>query len=343
MLSLVETCEFLQISTTQLTDIYKTHWGNGVIVPNRFTPGAIKQLTTKLGHSYTKRILTIAALKGGIGKTFLSLQVAVRASMKGAKVLIIDLDPEACATNSLLTEEQVSGTGKITIFDLLADRYLPQAAIIPTKYVGLDIIPASLKVSKADKFLSSTQSLWSLKKIVDSLNYDYIFFELPPSFSNLSTAAYLATDLMVVPCTPSIYSLESVELTIKALLELREQFSLPPIPYKIVLNMFNANRSASQDTLILLQDEYGDNLLPWLIRESAEIQNATNAGLTLFECKCNKELKQNLDALTNFLCPLHLNSAISNSQSDSDFLLKSSNLFSTGEKNRGIEISTSQT
>ena len=56
------------------------------------------------GVKFRKMIVVIASMKGGIGKTLITSTVAVRASNMGAKVLIIDLDPEACATNYLLEE-----------------------------------------------------------------------------------------------------------------------------------------------------------------------------------------------------------------------------------------------
>lgn len=303
MLSLEEISEWLQIPIEEIRSSLQYQQ------LTRLSHQQVRNLLFHLGFSYSKRKLTIAALKGGIGKTFLTLQVAIRAAMKGAKVLLVDLDPEACASNTLLTEGQVNSPNKYTLFDLLAKHYEASAAIIPTKYPGLEIIPASLKLSKADKFFSDVQSLGFLKKLSDGLNYDLILWELPPSFSNLSTAAYLASDKVIIPCTPNIHALESVQLTIKALKELSEQFSIDPIPYHIILNMFNPHRSASQDSLHLLKDEHSEQLLPWTIRESAEVQNAINAGLSLFEVKGSKELRQNLDALAVYLCPLVKNSS----------------------------------
>ena len=223
----------------------------------------IMQNRQNMGVNFAKRVISIAALKGGIGKTFLTTNVAIRASMMGAMVLILDLDPEACATNSLLPEERINTHHKVTILEIFKNSSLLEDAIIETKYPGLSLLPAALRISKTERVVNGKNPKWLLKKLIQDLDYDYIFFELPPSFSTLSSAAYLASDLILIPCTPNIHALESVDLTIEAVNEVSKEFECDHIKYKVLMNMYNPHRTASQDTYSLLVDDYSNQLLPF--------------------------------------------------------------------------------
>ncbi len=264
----------------------------------------VRDLLIKSRKFRTPQIITMAALKGGIGKTFLSTHVAVRLSQLGHRVLILDLDPEACASNSLLTDEQVENKNKRTILEIIKGTAQLKESIIPTKYRGLDLLPASLKISKAERVVSGKNPKTLVKKLVSDLPYEFIFLELAPSFSTLSSSSYLASDMVIIPCIPNIHSLESVDLTIEAVNEVAEEFEVDHISFRVLMNMFNPKRNASQDVLNFLINDYPHLLLPCRIKESAEYQNAINEGITIFETTGNQRLKKEFDKLINILFPL---------------------------------------
>lgn len=264
----------------------------------------VGEIGSLLGFSSKNRpkVITFAALKGGIGKTTLSVNVAFRAASSGAKVLVVDLDPEACATNTLVDEEwDVSSA--TTFFDIVKSGEKDiSRAIIPSKYPNLDLIASSLINHQAEKFLHKANPRKAVREKLEPLRYQYIFLELPPSFTTLTGSAYLAADLIVIPCTPNIYSLESVALTMRAIDELSDEFDCPQRNYRVLMNQYNAKRVASQEVAQTLAKLYAQQVLPFQIRESAEIANATNAGLTVFEARVSPSLRDDFDRLTQHVC-----------------------------------------
>ena len=82
------------------------------------------------------------------------------------------------------------------------------------------------------------------------------------------------------------------------------EFEVSPLDFKVIMNMFNPKRNASQDVLHILQEDFGSLLLPYQINDSAEIQNAINAGLTVFESRCATLIRNQIDLLVKSLCPL---------------------------------------
>jgi chromosome partitioning protein len=291
--------DFQQIVSCPLLPVPTTSTEN-----QKYSSDIYQKMLRDFGVKPQYRTITIAALKGGIGKTFLSTHAAVRASMLGLKVLLIDLDPEACAGHSLLPEDSFISSKKKTIYEVLRSVCTFEEAILPTKYPYLSLLPSSLRVTRTEKIIMGKNPKTLLKKPLEHLPYDLIFLELPPSFSTLSTAAYLASDLVVIPCTPNIHSLESVDLTIEAIKEAALEFEVPLMEQKILLNMFRAQRVSSQDVLQILKQEYPTKLLPHMISESTEVLNAINAGKTIYETSSKSRLKEELDQFVGAILSL---------------------------------------
>ena len=268
-------------------------------------PKICRHLLEERGFNFpNKKTISIAALKGGIGKSTLTIHTAVRAATAfGIKTLCIDLDPEACLTNSLAKENEDLEKKKV-FYDAIKENISLTDLAIESKYKNLYFIPSSLRNHKTEKEVIGTNPKKLIKEKLSFLDFELIFFELPPSFSTLTGSAYLASNLIILPCTPSIYALESVSLTIEAIDNLADEFEVPEKNYKILMNQYNSKRIASQQVLEALMDSFGSKVLPIQIKQTAEVENAMNAGLTIYETKAPKVIKENFNDLTITICGL---------------------------------------
>ena len=270
-------------------------------------PEICRKLLEERGFKFPKKkIVSIAALKGGVGKSTLTLHTAVGAAKAfGIKTLCIDLDPEACLTNSLMKEDE--NLDEIRVFyDSLKENIDLNKIIIESKHENLYLIPSSLRNHKAEKSVIGTNPKKLIKEKISNLDFELIFLELPPSFSTLTGSAYLSSDLIILPCTPSIYALESISLTIEAIDSLANEFEVSEKKYKILMNQYNSKRIASQQVLETLMDNFGSKVLPIQIKQTAEIENAMNAGLTIYETKSSRSIRDSFNDLTTLICGLEL-------------------------------------
>ena len=247
-------------------------------------------------------IVTIAALKGGVGKTTLSTNVAVHAASLGKRTLLVDLDPEACATNNLAPlSTDLSHT--TVIYDLLKTGKVEfSEAIIQSAYPGLHLLPSALRNHHCEKVAAHLNPKRLLRERLVPLSYDLILLELPLSFTTVTGAAYLASDLIILPCTPSIFALESVALTIEAVDKLAEEFEAPERNFKILMNQFNSKRVASTEIFAALKETYPNQVFPFVVRDSADIQNSTNIGKSVFDTRCSRDIRNALHDLTVAIC-----------------------------------------
>lgn len=157
-------------------------------------------------------MVTIALynLKGGVGKTAATINLAYLSAKQGYKTLIWDLDPQGSssfylgATASVKNEAKKILTGEMDLAN----------AIQSSANENLDIIPADLSARHADILLNDMKQ--SKKKISSILatikkDYDIVFLDCPPGISVLHDAVFAGVDWILMPNIPTTLSIRSFE------------------------------------------------------------------------------------------------------------------------------------
>lgn len=266
----------------------------------------VRMLLEGRGANYRSRSVVIGMEKGGVGKSILSCNIGIKKASLGARVLIIDLDPESCATNLLIREEDMD-KDYTSILEILRDGLSFKDAIMPTRYEGLDIVPCKGKARRADRYTRDENLGRLYKDKMEGLSsqYDLILFEVPPTFSNTVAGAYLSSDLVVMPTFPDSWSLESILLTKEDIEDECEKWGIQVPEMHVILNKYRPDRSASKDAWAVLINDFKDMVLPFQIRESADLQNSINEGKSVFETRSSKMVKESIAMLADFVCPLY--------------------------------------
>ncbi len=170
-------------------------------------------------------VISFINMKGGVGKTTLCVGIAeYMANFLGKKVLVIDVDPQFNATQSLLghygrVDEYVDQlqSNKITIrriFEVPTSIMDTAQVIKPNDVItklsdNLDVILGDINII----FDTSQESvrIFKIKRFIDDNNlrdqYDFIFLDSPPTISIFTDASLVASDLYVVPVKIDHYSI----------------------------------------------------------------------------------------------------------------------------------------
>lgn len=149
-------------------------------------------------------------IKGGVGKTTTTVNVAFMAAQAGYRTLIWDLDPQGASSYYFRIKPRVKGGGKA----LLWGRRTLETAIKGTDYDDLDLLPADFSYRHMDLVLDGgKKSSRQLKKLLKPMakDYDFVFLDCPPSISLVSENIFSAADVLLVPTIPTTLSQRTLQ------------------------------------------------------------------------------------------------------------------------------------
>lgn len=161
--------------------------------------------------------LALYNLKGGVGKTAATVNLAYLAAADGLKTLVWDLDPQGSASFYFGVQAQVKNESKKLLTDELELRDVVQGAA----FENLWVIPSDLSARNADILLGEVrQSKKRLKTLLSGAKeFDVIFFDCPPGISLLHENIFNAADWVLMPNIPTTLSIRSYETVIDYLKE----------------------------------------------------------------------------------------------------------------------------
>jgi len=150
------------------------------------------------------QILAIANQKGGVAKTTTVASLGAALVERGSRVLIVDLDPQACLTFSLgVDPEDV----ELSLHHVLT-KGVDAAEVILETEDGVDLLPATIDLARAEAdLLTRTGREHVVKTALEGLAeredgkaaYDWILLDCPPSLGVLTVAALTAAHAVLIP------------------------------------------------------------------------------------------------------------------------------------------------
>ena len=144
------------------------------------------------------RIIAVANQKGGVAKTTTVASLGAALAELGQKVLVVDLDPQACLTFSLGLDPE---TLDMSLHDVLLERVSAGMVLRPTDD-GMDLLPASIDLAGTEAhLLTRTGREHALRLALEDVagDYDYVLFDCSPSLGVLTINALTAADEVLIP------------------------------------------------------------------------------------------------------------------------------------------------
>ncbi len=231
-----------------------------------------------------KKIISIINQKGGVGKTTSVINLAAGLSMKGKKILVIDLDPQGNATTGLGLSNLENSSQ--TIYSVLNGEKKISDVIKSTTFENLNLVTSNVDLSGLEvETASDSRRAFKLKDELSALihnsgvSYDYILIDCPPSLSLLTIMALVASDELVVPLQTEFFALEGLTQLIKTIERIKSKLNTDLKIRGILLTMFDKRNKLSVDVEIEARNYFKEKVYSTVVPRNVRLSEAPSHGM----------------------------------------------------------------
>ena len=192
------------------------------------------------------KVIAIFNQAGGVCKTTLAMNLGYHLALRGHRVLLVDIDPQASLTTFMGLEPH-------ELEQTIANAILQEDTALPIHrdLHKMSLVPANITLSAAELQLASV--IARELRLKDALepetdHYDFILIDCPPSLGVLSILALTAATHVLIPIQTHLKAFKGTELLLDTIKKVRKHLNRTLAIAGIVPTIFN---NASQDKAIL--------------------------------------------------------------------------------------------
>jgi len=256
-----------------------------------FSPS--KETISYLSHIPPGNIITIMVEKGGAGKTTSAINIASGLARWGAicgwRTLLIDIDPQSTAANTIGQYSSISQTKNLAmLLDDKDDRLNPHEFIEPSPWnpQHLHYIPSSRQSlgKMREKLVLQSGSKHRLSRVLQHLipDYQFVIIDTAPANDVLMQNALAAADYALVPVNLDFLGLEAISRTLQLIKEIQTELRQDKPEILGLLGTFHRKRVlSSEESLKLLRENFADTLFNTVIPINSAIPDSFSASVDL--------------------------------------------------------------
>lgn len=238
------------------------------------------------------RIFTVANQKGGVGKTTTTVNLAAALARSGARVLVIDLDPQGNASTALGVEHRAETA---SVYDVIIND-APIAGVIQSspEFDTLYCVPATIHLAGAEielvSLVAREQRLHTalelfLQETED--DFHYVFIDCPPSLGLLTINAFVAATEVLIPIQCEYYALEGLSQLLSNIRLIERHLNPSLAVSTILMTMYDARTNLANQVVADVREHFPKEVLNALIPRSVRISEAPSYGQSVISYDTN--------------------------------------------------------
>lgn len=228
------------------------------------------------------RSIAVVNQKGGSGKTTTTVNLAAALAHENRRVLLLDLDPQASASEWFRVT--ASGRGLLGVF---LDEEDLESLIQETGVPGVSMIPSSPWMMAADKLLVDEEEVESklrayLAPLADG-DWDYVLMDCPPNLGILTVNALAAADEVLIPVESHVLSLHGLARLLETIDVVRERLNPELEVAGILACRVDRRTRLARDVEHDLRERFGDLVFGTVIRQNVRLAECPSFGVPILQ------------------------------------------------------------
>ena len=230
------------------------------------------------------RILTVSNQKGGVGKTTTAVNIAAALASFGAKVLVIDLDPQGNASTALGVAHDAQTN---SIYDVLINDVALEEIVQPSpESDNLFCAPSTIHLAGAEiELVSQVAREHRLRRALEQYLSDHptdvVIIDCPPSLGLLTINAFTAASEVFIPIQCEYYALEGLSQLLGSIQMIQKHLNPALHLSTILLTMYDGRTRLAQQVADEVRNHFPEQTLQTVIPRSVRVSEAPSFGQTV--------------------------------------------------------------
>lgn len=229
--------------------------------------------------------LAVANQKGGVAKTTTVASLGAALAELGHRVLLVDLDPQACLTFSLGIDPEDL---ELSVHHVLTKGVDPLEVVIETDD-GVDLLPATIELARAEAdLLTRTGREHVIASAIEGLDedlgdegYDWILLDCPPSLGVLTVAALTAAQGVLVPLQCETLSHRGVGQLLDTVHDVRRFTNRKLEVWGVLPTLYDGRTNHARTVLETISETYDLEVIEPPIPKTIKFAEAPAAGRSI--------------------------------------------------------------
>ena len=239
----------------------------------------------RVGGPGRATVVALANQKGGVGKTTTTVSLGAALAQGGARVLLVDLDPQGNASTGL--DVRITGEDAST-YDVIVEGLAIERAVRATAIDGLSVLPSSLELAGAEvELVQAMARERALARAIDAArgDYDLILIDCPPSLGLLTINAFVAADQLLVPIQCEYYALEGLSQLLRTVGLVEQNLNSGLTIGNVVLTMYDSRTKLAQQVVDEVRAFFGDRAFTTVVPRNVRLSEAPSYAqpITVFD------------------------------------------------------------
>ena len=225
--------------------------------------------------------LAVANQKGGVAKTTTVASLGAALAEQGSRVLLVDLDPQACLTFSLGIDPEDL---ELSVHHVLT-KGMDAAEVVVATDDGVDLLPATIDLARAEAdLLTRTGREHVVRTALEdgtAFDYDWVLLDCPPSLGVLTVAALTAATAVLVPLQCETLSHRGVGQLLDTVHDVRRFTNRDLEMWGVLPTLYDGRTTHARAVLENIAETYGLDVVQPPIPKSIRFAEAPAAGRSI--------------------------------------------------------------